>query len=52
METEEPNQKKNPSYPKQDGLKPKAIKKEEEAPNQKRKKIHLSLNPTELNQRQ
>ena len=52
METEDPNQKKkNPSYPKQDGLKPKANKKDEEATNQK-KKIHHSLNPTELNQRQ
>ena len=52
MEEEAPNQKrkKNPSYPKPDGLKLKAIKWKKER--QTTKKNHQSLNPTDLNQRQ
>ena len=52
MEKQAPNQKhkKNPSQRKPDGLKPKAIKWKTKAPNQKRKKkIHQTLNPTDLN---
>ena len=53
MELEATNQKKkNPSQPKPDGLTQRQ-KMEKEAPNKKKqKKIHHSLNPTKLNQRQ
>ena len=54
MEKKAPNQKtkKKPSQPKPDGFKPKAKKKEEEAPNQQTKKILHTLNSTGLNQNQ
>ena len=42
----------NPSEPKPDGLKPKAIKCKKTLEFKKQKKIHRSLNPTALNQRQ
>ena len=54
MELEATNQKKKrkPSQPKPDGLNQRQ-KMEKEAPNEKKqKKIHHSLNPTKLNQRQ
>ena len=44
--------KKNPLEPKPDGLKPKAIKCKKMQEVKKQKKIHRSLNPTTLNQRQ
>ena len=44
--------KKNPPQPKPDGLKPKAIKWKKKPQIKKPKKIHHSLNPTNLNQRQ
>ena len=43
--------KKNPSKPKPDSLKPKAIKWKKKL-QLKKKKIHENLNPTALNQRQ
>ena len=53
MEIEAPNKKKkNPSQPKPDGLKPKAIKWKKKPRIKKQKKNHYSLNPTDLNQRQ
>ena len=44
--------KKNPSKPEPDGLKPNALKWKKKLQVEKQKKIHESLNPTALNQRQ
>ena len=54
MEEEAPNPKtkKNTSWPKNDGLKPKAIKWKRKLQIKKTKKIHQSINPTDLNKRQ
>ena len=43
---------KNPSEPKPEGLKPKAIKCKKTLEVKKQKEIHRSLNPTDLKQRQ
>ena len=45
-------QKKNPSEPKPEGLKPKAIKCKKTLEVKKQQKIHRSLNPTAFNQKQ
>ena len=54
MEEEAPNQKKtkNPSQSKPDELKPKAIKWKKKTQIKITKKIHNSLNPRDLKQRQ